>query len=440
MESLIHVVGDELNEWEEQIHDPKRYSIITQHLMLAEKISKHQHLSSRLSTLENFGDNLSSGFFAKTSLPSTVEASHTTEPTPGTPSERFPALETEPSNTSRPSVQHLASRKPSRPSIPHRTSSTNFKRRSSNSARRPDPAILHHRSRHLFSSIDSTLSNATYTTTGSGRTSTSTPPSLTYSISTRATSVPDDDDDGDALTYTSSPLELRDTRTPTPGRQGQSVDSPQVGPRRSSSRLSPSITSTEQIYWNSETSRQAEYAKIDAAHSGWKGFVKKCLPRGWSWAHGKRRKFHQETASTAEDTNSRDVDDDSVRRYRVSIGSAMEEAGSPVETHFVFLAANPSFPLSSHPVTVEPETLEPTVFEPTVFEPVIEEPEAVESAVEEPVEVDTVPVLPQIDLKAGYGGSEIQKLVLSPKLSQRRAVPPRLRGRRSVAIYAKRGR
>lgn len=400
MESLIHVVGQELNEWEEQTSDPKRYSIITQHLMLAEKISRHQHLSPRSSALED-GDK-ASFHSAEISLSSSIEVSNTTEQLAELPCEQCLPLETASTNTGRPSIRRLKprkSRRPSspdgtwRPSIPHRTSSINTRRRCGNGARRPDLATFHRRSCQLFTSLDSTLSNATSTATDSGRTSTSTSPSLTYSATTQATSILDGNEYG-SLAFTSFHLELQDPRIPALCRQGPSIDSPRLGPRRSSSRLSPNITSTEQIYWTSETSRQAEYAKIDAAYSGLKGFIKKCLPRRWAWAHGKRRNFHQQVVSTAEETNIPDVDDDSVRRFRINIASATEDAVRSVEAHGVSRANTP-VALSSELLTVEPAPVEPVTVE------------------------------PQINLKAGYAGKELQKLVLSPMLPQRRAAPPK---------------
>ncbi|KAK5087511.1 hypothetical protein LTR70_007054 [Exophiala xenobiotica] len=402
MESLIHVVGEELNEWEEQTSDPERYSIITQHLMLAEKISRHQHLSPRSSTLED-RDKVSF-HSAKASLPSSIEASDMTVSIEEIPSEQCFPLETASTKIGRPLTTRLKPRKSSRPSspdwrwrpsIPHRTSSINTRRRSGNSARRPDSATFHRRSCQLFTSLDSTLSNATSTATDSGRTSTSTSPSLTYSVTTQATSILDSNE-YESLAFTSLHLELQDPRAPAPCMQGPSIDSVRLGPRRSSSRLSPDITSTEQIYWTSETSRRAEYAKIDAAYSGLKGFIKKCLPRGWAWAHGKRRNFHQQVASAAEEINIPAVDDNSVRRFRINIASGAEDAVRSVGPHGVSRANTP-VALNSELLTVEP----------------------------------------LINLKAGYAGKELQKLVLSPKLSQRRAAPPKVWRRYSAAVPAK---
>ncbi|KAK5941441.1 hypothetical protein PMZ80_006720 [Knufia obscura] len=355
MDNLIHIVGEELNNWEEQTADSKRFSVFTQHVMLAEKISKRQHLTPRTS-MQGKADRKASQC-AKTSLPSSNLEAKTT-PSKGPSSKIAPVNIGGPSHeghkteeTCRPS-QSASGEWTWRPSIPRRTSSMSTRRRTGNGARRPDLATFHRRSCQLFSSLDSTLSNATATASNGSRTSTSTSPSLTSSVTTQATSILDDYE-YNTVAFPSLHLELHDPRVLTSRRQSRSVTSPQLGPRRSSSQLSPEITSTEQIFWTSEAKRQADYAKIDAAHGGFKGFVKKCLPRRWAWAHGKRRNFHQSLVPGPERTNDSDADEDSVRRFRISIASATQEAIRSVELHGVSRANTP-VPFSSEVMAGEP--------------------------------------------------------------------------------------
>lgn len=255
-----------------------------------------------------------------------------------------------PANVGRPSIGDPKPRQSSqllsgnwtwRPSIPHRTSSMSTRRRTGNGTRQPDLATFHRRSCQLFTSLDSTLSHAASTASSASRTSTNTPPSLTTSVTTHATSIYDDKEFNN-LAFPSLHLELQDPRVVAPCRQYSSIGTLRLGPRRSSSQLSPQITSTEQMFWTSEASRRAEYAKIDAAHSGIKGFVKKFLPRRWGWAHGKRRNFHLQGASAAKGTTKPDVDADSVVRYRVSIASAAREAVRSVEKHGLSRANTPA--------------------------------------------------------------------------------------------------
>ena len=355
MDNLIHIVGEELDDWEEQASDPKRYSVFTQHLMLAEKISKHEHLTPRSSTVRS-GDE-DSFYTANTRTPSSKGTRNTASPKVAVPT-HIPLTTVGTSTSSarcqkpRKSSDVLSGEWTWRPSIPHRTSSMNTRRKLGNSARQPDLVTFHRRSCQLFTSLDSTISNATAAASASNRTSTSTPPSLTSSVTTQATSILDGDDCKN-VHFPSLHLELDDPRLPTLFRQSCSIDSPRLGPRRSSSKLDPHITSTEPIFWNSEASRQAEYAKIDAAHSGFKGFIKKYLPRTWAWAHGKRRDFHQQPTTNAEHIDRNEIDDDSVRRYRISIASATQEAIRSVEIHGVSRGNTP-VPFGAEPLASEP--------------------------------------------------------------------------------------
>lgn len=363
MDGLITIVGNGLNAWEEDSHDSNRYSIFTQNLMLAEKVSKGQHLSPRTS---RFKENDERSFRSAISRsPSIVRADSPTIPEEDVPTTAPTTLTAQPpptkpgstqANIGRPRTSGRTTRQTSqsssgdwtwRPSIPHRVSSMDTRRRKGLLPARPDLATFHRRSCQLFTSLDTTLSNVTDRDgrdTGSPNGSlASTSPSLASSISTQATSVLDDNWHTTPA-FPSFHLELQDPAQASLYRRPHSPDfgdflekvnhTPHLAIRRSSSQLSPHITSTEPIIWTSDTTRQAEYAKIDAAHTGFKGFVKRMFPRSWTWVHGKRRNFHQSPIVPTE-VESPKADDDSVRRFRMSIASATQEAIRGVEKHGV---------------------------------------------------------------------------------------------------------
>ena len=346
MDNSINRVGEGLNGWEDDDSDTKRCSIFTQHLILAEKISKHQHLTPRAPMFRDEDGN--SFHSAESNLPSNKHVADLTAAEADTAFDKCcPPTNVRATSTRRTRKPRQSSRPPLgewtwTPSVPHRTSSMSTRRRTGKGTHRPDLATFHRRSCQLFTSLDSTLSNATSTTSNSCRTSTSTSPSLASSVTTQATSIPDDILRARPALPTFH-SELQDPRSSSQRSNKTSFDHPGLGRRRSSSRLSPKVTCTEQVFWTSEASRQAEYAKIDASYHGFKGFVKKCLPRQWAWAHGKRRKFHEQMSSTAGACQSPQLeDDDSVRRYRISIGSAAQEAIRSVEMHGVSRAATPA--------------------------------------------------------------------------------------------------
>lgn len=364
MEGLITIVGDGVDEWDDELYDPNRYSIFTQNMMLAEKVSKRQHLSPRSSRLREEDER---SFHSADSRPMSiiVRADSPTIPEEDIPTTTSvtelgyiprPTSSTTPANIGRPRANARRTRQTSqsssadwtwRPSIPHRVSSMGTRRKKITVPGRPDLATFHRRSCQLFTSLDTTLSNAT--TAGSRDTvspdgsHTSTSPSLASSISTQATSVLDDNWYATPA-FPSFHLELHAPgQTLQPSRPyspdfgdflGGVNHTPRIGARRSSSQLSPQITSTEPMYWTSDATRSNEYAKIDAAHSGLKGFVKRLLPRSWSWVHGKRRNFHPTSPALTQEPMAQN-DDDSVRRYRMSIASATQEAIRGAEEHGV---------------------------------------------------------------------------------------------------------
>ncbi|KAJ9658253.1 hypothetical protein H2198_003826 [Neophaeococcomyces mojaviensis] len=367
MDNLITIVRDGMLDWEQEAPHTNRYSVFTEHLILAEKISKHQHLTPRASKLAD--DDEKSFHSATSKLPENNKGNNCTAPPADLPSTSTPVSSP---NTSRPSSNQAnvgrprtnsqrtskTAKAPSgewtwRPYVPQRTSSMSTRRRKGKSPKRPDLATFHRRSCQLFSSLDSTLSSAisTATSTSTSRTNdsdTSTSPSLASSISTQATSILDDSWYNTPTTPTLD-LELQDPRLSTQSRPrpgpdfGNFLDTvnerPRLTSRKSSSQLSPRITSTEQVFWTSDETRQTEYAKIDAAHSGFKGFMKRIIPRSWDWAHGKRRNFHRSSSPAVADDSSQ-TDCNSVRRYRLSIASATQEAIANAELHGVSTGQN----------------------------------------------------------------------------------------------------
>lgn len=362
MDDPVTIVGEGLNAWEEELHDSNRYSIFTQNMMLAEKVSKRQHLSPRTSRFKE--DDERSFHSVASRSPSIVRADSPTIPQEDVPTAASTMLTTQQlqpksgtvqANIGRPRTSGRQTRQTSqsssgdwtwRPCIPHRVSSMGTRRKKGVVPARPDLATFHRRSCQLFTSLDTTLSttDASVRDTGSPNGSlASTSPSLASSISTKATSVLDDNW-YTTPAFSSFHLELQDPTQVLHYRPPHSPDfgdfmgevnhTPHLAIRRSSSRLSPHITTTEPIFWTSETTRQAEYARIDAAHSGLKGFVKRMFPRRWGWVHGKRRNFYPSPSAPTEIEKPKD-DHDSVRRFRISIASATQEAIRGAEEHGV---------------------------------------------------------------------------------------------------------
>lgn len=368
MQNLFTTIRKEVLDWEQESSDPNRYSVFTQHLMLAEMIRNHQHLTSATSKTTSPDDtsfctldtDLSDvnrddsptipalDTFLRTpsvtplptSLPSPI---HT--PIPSRSSSiraNMGKVRTSGPRISNPAI-FLADDWTYGPLIPKRTSSMNTGRRLGKTPSRLDLSSLHHRSRQIFSSLDSTLSNA-IPSTGSTTppSSSSTSPSLVSNVTTQATSILDDEWHIGA-SYAPLYLELRDPRVVIQDDAQQSPDfgdflgteaSPKrLSVQRSASKLSPRITSTVQKFWTSEESRNAEYAKIDAAHRGVRGFLKRILPK-WIRIRGKRRNFYSSPSPIEPERSSR-VDDDSVRRYRISIASVTQEAILNAELHGV---------------------------------------------------------------------------------------------------------
>lgn len=369
MDPLATTDRDGTPEWEEDSMDTNRCSAFTQHLMLAEMIRNHQHLTPRASKLTSHDG---SSFYSISTDQSdlkredspTIPPIDTYLPTPSvtplptplptplcTPSPSRPVsnqanvgkLRARTSRTFAP-ARISTDENTFRPTIPRRTSSMNTGRRLDTPPSRFDLISFHHRSRQLFSSLDSALSTGFASTASSSHSSSpSTSPSLASSVTTQATSILDDEWHMGS-SYRPLHLELRDPRVVIMDATQRNVDfgdflgSPQLSSelttQRSASKLSPRITSTEQMFWTSEETRNAEYAKIDAAHSGIKGFFRRMLPKRWARAHAKRRNFYS-VRSPAISDNGPGTDDDSVRRYRISIASATQEAILNAELHGV---------------------------------------------------------------------------------------------------------
>ncbi|KAF7877604.1 hypothetical protein EAF04_001276 [Stromatinia cepivora] len=89
-------------------------------------------------------------------------------------------------------------------------------------------------------------------------------------------------------------------------------------------------------YWTSDQTRRLEYAAIDAANKGIRGFVARCIPDCFLPAEKRGTRF------CAEDMRERDDDAGSVRRYRLVMedevenemkGEKMEEKAQSVKGH-----------------------------------------------------------------------------------------------------------
>lgn len=349
MNNLIHIVDEESQDL-----TSNRYSIFTQNLMLAEMVSKHQHLTPRASVFHE--DDRTSFHSAPSRVPSSTLISGAVQDTTGAPKACPPT----PANIGRPRSRARRYPVPSsdwtwRPNIPERVSSMNTRRKKEGAARRPDLATFHRQSCQLFASLDSTVVAPTSAGSDHSRSSsTGTSPSLASSISTQATSILDDNWPlGPA--FPSFHLELNPDVL-TNARESSDLGeffnrvnhTPRLASPRSSSQLSSQITTTEQMFWTSDASRETEYAKIDAAHTGLKGFVKRIFPRNWSWLHGKRRDFYAQPAEPKNTRKSVSHDTDSIRRFRISTSSQIREEEHPEEEDTKFL--HPQIPAPAPPV------------------------------------------------------------------------------------------
>ena len=343
MNHSIHIVDTEdLDDGQELATN--RFSIFTQNLMLAEKVSKHQHLTPRTSRLR---DDSSSYYSTEPRISGSTDgvrdpSMNARRPIKSTPANiGRPRTKGHPSEPSPPGVWTW------RPAIPERISSMSTRRVKANDVRRPDLAAFHRRSCQLFASLDSTISASPTASAGSdtARSSTSTSPSLTSSISTQATSILDDQW-FQTPTFPSFHIDINTDIAKEPDFRAffQGINhSPRLGAPRSSSQLSPEVTTTEQIFWTSEVTREAEYAKIDAAHTGFKGFVKRILPKSWNWLHGKRRDFYAHPqAFTTPNRSSEDTD--SVRRFRVSTSIDLDNLSTTQEVEPHVLPGIPGSP------------------------------------------------------------------------------------------------
>lgn len=191
----------------------------------------------------------------------------------------------------------------SRVSIPDRTSSLSHrpKKNRPKLAFRPQDSIsLHNRGCKLFSSIDEILALNRQTP----------PPRYSEATSRPNPRQSSEVVDTGTLEKASTPIVDVSSTSELPR---YSVPSS----RRDSGYSESGTTATRTSYntvilWTSHETRRLEYEKIDRAHTGWRGFLNKIMPR--SWRRGRRDFFRGEG------------DEDSVRRYRVSLPEKSEES------------------------------------------------------------------------------------------------------------------
>ncbi|KAL6250375.1 hypothetical protein RBB50_002677 [Rhinocladiella similis] len=244
-------------------------------------------------------------------------------------------------------------------SIPRRQSSLNLGRKKRRHSSRKDPTSLHRQSCQLFSSLDGVLAIS--------REFTPLPSVSTTRTSTRHPSLVPEDTPGSYKTNTDMEQQLchsvdeklkvveREQQTHPYHRRSMSSSPPTFRPSYSESslvyqsrivtprisisvsdvysygqrnsmsagndmRLPPSVRSRPPlnavISWTSNATRREEYEKIDRAHSGVRGFLRKMLPK---CMHSKnaRRAFYTGGDGDGDDGHS-------VRRFRMSLDDADE--------------------------------------------------------------------------------------------------------------------
>lgn len=190
----------------------------------------------------------------------------------------------------------------SRISIPDRTSSLSHRRqktRQRSRSRRPDPISIHNQSCKLFSSIDEMI-----------LLSRETPPPRYSEVTSRQTPC-----QHSALHRYEAPEKVP-MRMPNVSGTSPLLHYPLPASRRDSGYGEGQANQSRPAYntvmsWTSDETRRREYEKIDRAHTGWRGFINKVVPR--SWKHGRRNFF----SGTDED--------DSIRRFRISLPVKSEE-------------------------------------------------------------------------------------------------------------------
>jgi hypothetical protein len=184
--------------------------------------------------------------------------------------------------------------------IPDRTSSLLQTKKRRTRTKSPDAISIHSRKSKYFTSIDEILALTRETP----------PPRYSETIvrrpSSRNTGVVD------IMYHATLANEFNTVRssitlvhTSMPPSRRDSVLSPDSAPIR------PNYNTV--MSWTSDETRRREYEKIDRAYSGIRGFLKQLIPRRWQRC-GRRDFF------TGQD------DDDSVRRFRVSLPERVAES------------------------------------------------------------------------------------------------------------------
>lgn len=350
MDNLIKIVRTEMMDWEKEVKHANRNSVFSEHILLANKIRQHQHLAADSLPIDEEDavlDPTLPRLRPESTMPTeNATVGHAERELAASSRDETATVAVQADPRPNHSTKSSSSSWTWKPAVPQRISSMRARRTRSSTAT-PDLVGFHRRSCQLFSSLDSTLASAVSSSKpapsspcSSSHSRTSTSPSSNISVSTQATSLLDDDLIDRAyhfmdLDFSGPQSSTQNTARPAPdfGDLFSASDHVStVSTRRSSSRLSPRITSTNQVFWTSPATRSAEYTKIDAAHSGFRGFVKRLLPR--RWIYNKRRDFCVPPTAirVAKDTTN---DCESVHRYRLSIASATQEAIHAAETHGV---------------------------------------------------------------------------------------------------------
>ncbi|KAJ9615265.1 hypothetical protein H2200_001340 [Cladophialophora chaetospira] len=206
--------------------------------------------------------------------------------------------------------------------VPHRRSS--LPKQKQKQRPRKDSATLHLQSYHLFSSLDGMLAMS--------RDITPLPSVSSSRTTTRHASLVPDDIDQRLIAatpqnqYNEYPFTHGNpyaTNSPDTSPTLPSGFDPQISER--SSLITRSITTDTSraqqrpqlntvISWTSNATRRAEYEKIDRAHSGVRGFVRRVWPQCLRKKDGRRPFF------------TGDSDEDSVRRFRMDVSDEDSDA------------------------------------------------------------------------------------------------------------------
>ena len=95
----------------------------------------------------------------------------------------------------------------------------------------------------------------------------------------------------------------------------------------SAATFSPKPRPGTAMSWLSESSRRTEYAKIDRAHRGVRGLLKRVVPKWCQGPNGRRRFFEG-----VDGDDDGDGDGESVRRYRMPLSEDRGDDGDDGES------------------------------------------------------------------------------------------------------------